>query len=329
MKPAESAKPAESEKIPDQPAKDAKISLCSQKKDLIIFTTICLSCSLFVMIGFYTFFPNDKQPIKLSTNQPISMTNGKTNATTDDEDDIDYGCPYMSILGDGYCDDEANIAECLYDSGDCCYYENDRTLCEDCFCYVDQKKMEDITEGLCNNPVHLIVKLRLGDGYCDLPYNRPEFNFDQGDCCLGHTYCWIHYEDTRPWTEDPIRIEPVLCPPDVCIESNAYCVNDQLGDGTCQDHNNGPLCDYDHGDCCLADKRSKDTCYCCNTSCLCHFPDYMSLVAALLAPLPEKSPPPPDNCSEIELNFPAIEWDLPHQFRPSTLDVEDVPILQR
>ena len=101
MKPAESAKPAESEKIPNHPAKDAKISLCSQKKDLIIFTTICLSCSLFVMIGFYTFFPNDKQPIKLSTNEPIK-TNDKTNTTIDDEDDIDIGCPCKMMLNDDF-----------------------------------------------------------------------------------------------------------------------------------------------------------------------------------------------------------------------------------
>ena len=212
----ESEKNAKSARNPDQ--LDAKISLCSQKNDLIIFATICLTASLFVMIGFYTFFPKDKQLIKLSTNQPIyrPMTNDKTNATTDDEEDIDYGCPYMSILGDGYCDDEANIAECLYDSGDCCYYENDRTLCQDCFCYVDQKKREDMAEGLCNHPANSIVKYDMGNGYCDLPYNRPEYNFDAGDCCLGHTWCYDRYDDTRPWTDVEI-IDPVLCPPDICI----------------------------------------------------------------------------------------------------------------
>ena len=93
------------------------------------------------------------------------------------------------------------MAECHYDYGDCCYYENDRSLCEECFCFADPKQMKDIHEGLCYDPGNLIVKYELGNGWCDIGYNRPEFNFDVGDCCLENAHCRIEYKDARPWVD--------------------------------------------------------------------------------------------------------------------------------
>ena len=48
-----------------------------------------------------------------------------------------------------------------------------------------------------------------------------------------------------------------------------------MGDGICQDYNNGPLCDYDLGDCCLSlDKLIYDEC----CDCICHLDyDYPSI----------------------------------------------------
>ena len=41
-------------------------------------------------------------------------------------------CPHYQLVGDGICDDELNIEECMYDLNDCCKMENDRTLCQNC-----------------------------------------------------------------------------------------------------------------------------------------------------------------------------------------------------
>ncbi len=42
-------------------------------------------------------------------------------------------CP--DSMADGFCDDETNIADCLYDGGDCCGPDIDLTFCQECVCY--------------------------------------------------------------------------------------------------------------------------------------------------------------------------------------------------
>ena len=44
------------------------------------------------------------------------------------------GCQYWHLTNDQVCDDEAT-KECYFDMDDCCDYQNDFTLCQDCFCY--------------------------------------------------------------------------------------------------------------------------------------------------------------------------------------------------
>ena len=51
------------------------------------------------------------------------------------------------------------------------------------------------------------------------------------------------------------------CPETTCVKSNIYCIPNEVGDGICQDYNNGPYCDYDLGDCCLGNK-TESCCYC-------------------------------------------------------------------
>ena len=82
----------------------------------------------------------------------------------------------------------------------------------------------------CNifwSPMNL---LGYGNGYCDINLNNAENFFDAGDCCL-------------PEFEE------------LCINSNLFCNEETLGDGICQDFNNGPLCDYDLGDCCIVSQN--------------------------------------------------------------------------
>ena len=57
--------------------------------------------------------------------------------------------------------------------------------------------------------------------------------------------------------------ETIECPENPCIKSNVHCIPHELGDGVCQDHNNGPFCDYDIGDCCLANRFEVSECWPC------------------------------------------------------------------
>ena len=43
-------------------------------------------------------------------------------------------------ISDGFCDDGSNIAECLFDGGDCCMDYIDAQFCEICVCYETGEK---------------------------------------------------------------------------------------------------------------------------------------------------------------------------------------------
>ena len=42
--------------------------------------------------------------------------------------------PNNPMIGDGYCDDMMNNAECNYDGGDCCGYSIQLGNCSECAC---------------------------------------------------------------------------------------------------------------------------------------------------------------------------------------------------
>ena len=74
------------------------------------------------------------------------------------------------MIGNGYCNDETNNAECNYDGGDCCGTCVVTQYCSDCQC------LGEVTgNGLRN---------ALGNGYCDDETNNEDCNYDGGDCCL-------------------------------------------------------------------------------------------------------------------------------------------------
>ena len=162
-------------------------------------------------------------------------------------------CMVEPLVGDGYCDDEANNAECDFDLDDCCDQESDRNSCTNCTCWVDNDQLVKFNDQLCHD-----FSFALGDGICDMDYNNKEYFFDIGDCCL------------KPEPELGLLCvqnqELVTCPDNLCIESNHYCIEHELGDGICQDYNNGPYCNYDLGDCCSTfDEAYEDCC-----TCACH-----------------------------------------------------------
>ena len=43
-------------------------------------------------------------------------------------------CQNSEWVGDGYCDDETNNAECAWDGGDCCKTSVDTEYCTICSC---------------------------------------------------------------------------------------------------------------------------------------------------------------------------------------------------
>ena len=153
------------------------------------------------------------------------------------------GCPFWDITGDGFCDDEANIVECGYDLKDCCEMGNDRTLCEDCFCFIPEADKASIEEKYLEK-CSLFIPQYLGRGNCDLNMNNVENYFDLGDCCLEDVSCRIKFFNETDYVTK-------YCPENPCIRSNIFCVQEELGNGLCEDHNNSPYCDYDLGDCCI------------------------------------------------------------------------------
>ena len=154
-----------------------------------------------------------------------------------------FGCQFLHLTNDGYCDDEANVEECNFDFGDCCDWRNDFSNCQDCFCHTEPinytNKCGSNWYEHGTNPYNEF----LGNGQCDLHLNNVDFFFDAGDCCLDKS-------------EDNV----------FCIKSDRYCIQNEIGDGICQDHNNSPLCDYDLGDCCFPQTMLNKS-FCCDCSC--------------------------------------------------------------
>ena len=72
-----------------------------------------------------------------------------------------------SLVGDGVCNDETNIAECDYDGGDCCGYCVNTEHCEECACLGSGEITNPLINRVCN----------------DGPFNLT-CNNDGGDCCV-------------------------------------------------------------------------------------------------------------------------------------------------
>ena len=51
--------------------------------------------------------------------------------------DVDECDTALELIGNGFCNDEANIAGCSYDGGDCCKACINSEFCTECLCYDD------------------------------------------------------------------------------------------------------------------------------------------------------------------------------------------------
>ena len=117
----------------------------------------------------------------------------------------------------------------------------------------------------------LLLLFYLGNGECNLQWNNIENYFDFGDCCLKDVKCRKEIQfggnggNFNMFDIIDDSIKTFECPMDVCVKSNIYCNAAQLGDGICQDYNNGPFCDFDLGDCCLHTPQNSSSC--CDCDC--------------------------------------------------------------
>ena len=92
-------------------------------------------------------------------------------------------------LGDGYCHDELNTADCNFDNNDCCKNPVFSNVCTKCECrnkestgYVElERHVQECPydENIQNN------------GICNDESNIPECSYDFGECCgaIDLTYC--------------------------------------------------------------------------------------------------------------------------------------------
>jgi hypothetical protein len=86
---------------------------------------------------------------------------------------------YHPLIGNGFCNDETNIAECDYDGGDCCGYCVVTEHCEDCAC------LGNVASGQITNSL-------VGNSLCNDETNNLNCNYDGGDCCVNVNtdYCY-------------------------------------------------------------------------------------------------------------------------------------------
>ena len=146
-------------------------------KTMATKTVLCvfLSLTLALVIAFIVWMVNGGP--EESTTHPLFQNSGSD--TLEMLEDI---CLVEQLVGDGYCDDEANHSGCDFDLDDCCQLESDRNQCTNCTCWVSSEQREVIIEDSCYG---MNVMGYLGDGICNLNYNQKEYFFDIGDCCIG------------------------------------------------------------------------------------------------------------------------------------------------
>ena len=81
------------------------------------------------------------------------------------------GCDSVSLVGNSFCNDETNNANCNYDGGDCCDMNANINSCSECACYLVETCAAGVT--------HVFI----GDGVCNDETNIAGCAYDGLDCC--------------------------------------------------------------------------------------------------------------------------------------------------
>ena len=131
------------------------------------------------------------------------------------------GCDNAALVGNGFCNDETNNANCNYDGGDCCVVNANTNSCFECACRFIET---------CAAGYHPLV----GNGFCNDDTNIAECHYDDGDCC-GYNINSEHCTDCTCFHQE------------TCLAGVTHVF---VGDGVCNDETNIADCNYDSGDCC-------------------------------------------------------------------------------
>ena len=98
-------------------------------------------------------------------------------------------CPheFEESLGDGYCHDELNNAECKYDNGDCCKSPVISNACTKCECLLNDEPEQHHYKLDCPSDLFMLTN----DNFCHDRANIPQCDYDGGDCCgfIELTFC--------------------------------------------------------------------------------------------------------------------------------------------
>ncbi len=99
---------------------------------------------------------------------------------------------------------------------------------------------------------------QVGDGICHAENNNAKCEFDGGDCCSG-----LDGQCQHCFPGESCR----------CHETGEHrcyvkCIEDDKHNGVCDAINNVEVCEYDGGDCCLANDMNYCT-NCLGDECLC------------------------------------------------------------
>jgi hypothetical protein len=164
---------------------------------------------------------------------------------------------FLHAIGDGFCHDELNIADCNYDGGDCCHSKTLIDVCTDCTCHNDTLIV--VNKVIKGCPVH---ENNIINWQCDDDLNIPECNYDNQECCgsVSLSSCSeCQCKDPRITNKRSkfiIYIPVYNCYYNmhhfVCILSDVTKCDFLIskGDGKCDDGNNIKECQWDDGDCC-------------------------------------------------------------------------------
>ena len=191
----------------------------------------------------------------------------------------------VESIQNGWCDDNNNSEECLYDGGDCC----------PCSCINGLPHTCGINDFFCRDPNSGCVDPHIdmyptctdgniqdiGDGQCDENNNNERCGFDGGDCCEctrigeGSSSTFLMCVDPSAACFDPAA---------VALQTNCtsgYITN--IGNGWCDVENNNEGCLYDGGDCCdctrVDDGSSSAFSLCVDPSATCFDPTAIALQA--------------------------------------------------
>ena len=111
-----------------------------------------------------------------------------------------FAAGYHPLVGNGFCNDDTNIAGCNYDGGDCCGYNINSEHCTECTCFHQETCLAGVThvfvgDGVCNNETYIAECYYDGgdccpnlefvaNSVCNDENNIAECSYDGGDCCL-------------------------------------------------------------------------------------------------------------------------------------------------